>query len=409
MTWIKSNGAFLFGLLLISLLLSLWSYVFVDPNLLLINQPWWVELQNWFWQARGEWSLLSLQYVFLLFAWWVLYIWGSRVVGKISRPFLLFLALIIAVLWVGHNALSHDIFNYLFNAKLLVEYGVDPHSRTALEFASDPWVRFMHNIHTSAPYGYGWTSMSVIPYFLGFGSFFLAYIAMKAWMILGLTLYLWLGWYLLQNSSLSDKAQRFWLFAVNPLLLWETVLNGHNDVWMMWPALASLALLTNNKRSWWQILLAAGFLAFSISIKLATAVLIPIALFLLLWPVVQKRIKKISSLLGRLGEHLFLHWADYSAVALLIPLTTDRSQQFLPWYLIWSWSFFPLLRWNWLRWLLLALSLTSLLRYLPWLQSGLEYSDEIQLQMRIITWSALAIIPVALVFTRRVGWLPKSK
>jgi hypothetical protein len=313
---------------------------------------------------------------------------------------------IVLVLWLGHNALSHDIFNYLFNAKMVVEYGADPHVRTALEFSYDPWIRFMHNVHTSAPYGHGWTMLSVIPYYLGFGTFLLTYLSFKAWMLIGLVLYVLMGWVLLRRRSFSDTGSRLWLFALNPLLLWETMLNSHNDVWMMWPALAGFAILTNKKLKWWQVLLATGLFAFSISIKLVTVVLIPIALFVLLWPLLRKKVPAILAWVGSVGDHVFQYWADYAALALLVPLATDRSQQFLSWYLIWSWAFFPIIQWKWLRNLLLAFSVTSLLRYLPWLMNGLEYSELVQTQMRMITWSA---VPITLLFTFFIFWKRKAQ
>lgn len=382
------------GLILVAGLLSFWSYIFVDPNLILISKPWWLEIQQWFWQYLGQWQLLSLQFTFLVFSWFALYFRGAQKGSAVTPTSLLGFCFIIFILWLGHNALSHDIFNYLFNAKMLIEYGADPHIRTALEFSYDPWVRFMHNIHTPAPYGYGWTVLSLVPYFLGFGSFLLAYLALKAWMVLGLVLYLLFGWVLVQRRKFLDWNERFWLFALNPLLLWETVLNGHNDVWMMWPALACFAILSNKKRLWWQIVLACVLLGFSISIKLVTVVLVPLAIFMILWPLLRKKVLLVSQFLGRLGEHGNRFWAEYAAIALLIPLATDRSQQFLSWYLIWPWAFFPLIQWKWLRMLLLAFSATSLLRYLPWLVNGLEYTDAVQLQMRLVTWSAVGIAAI---------------
>jgi len=398
------------GLLFISLCLSFSSYAFVDPNLLLLNSPVWVEVQQWFWQALGHWDSLALGYFVLVSGWWGFYLWGAKRSSSLKpSPLWLAVALCVGILWLGHNALSHDIFNYLFNAKMVVEYSSNPHVRTAIEFAYDPWVRFMHNIHTPAPYGYGWTAVSLLPYWLGLGSFLLSYLAMKAWMILGLGLYLSLGWRLLDKWPVSDRRQRLWLFALNPILLWETALNGHNDVWMMWPALAAFFLVIKKDRQLWHVVLAGVLLAFSISIKLVTIVLVPIILFLVLWPLLKNGISKLSIWLERLGDHLYGFWPEYASLVLLVPLVTSRSQQFLPWYLIWSWSFFPLHRWRWLRWLLLALTVTSQLRYVPWLLNGLEYTTRLQQEMRIVTWTAVPLVIVLGMISLRSKLLPKNK
>lgn len=407
------------ALVIISLLLSLWSYTLVDPNLFLLSQPWWVELQSWFWQNRGDWAVLAAGYGILVLAWWAVYLAAPRLVQfrawperKIPVVFLAFGAMVIAVLWIGHNALSHDIFNYLFNARMVVEYGANPHVCTALEFAYDPWVRFMHNVHTSAPYGYGWTALSLIPYIAGMGTFLLAYLAMKGWMVLGLLLYIFFGWRLFREAQpqADNRVELLWLFVANPLLLWETVLNGHNDVWMMWPALAAMWLLFRSQKTkqWWMIVGTAVLLGLSISVKLVTVVLIPFVVGLLLWPWLKQHLSGNWRPVRALGEHLSRYWAEYAVLVLLAPLVTQRSQQFLPWYLIWSWSFFPLVRWSWLRWFLLALAFTSQLRYIPWLLNALEYTDALQVQMRLVTWSALGVA-VVLLIKQGWKWLPKSK
>jgi hypothetical protein len=80
-------------------------------------------------------------------------------------------------------------------------------------------------------------------------------------------------------------------------------------------------------------------------------------------------------------------------------LFTTRSQQFNPWYLIWPLSFLPFLRSKTLKAGLVVFSFTSLLRYVPLLFVG-GYSEAVQLQMRVITWSAIAITCGWLVLTR---------
>src|SRR3990172_6981226 len=63
--------------------------------------------------------------------------------------------------------LSSDIYNYIFNAKMVWVYGANPHRQVALNFPDDQWLRFMHNTHTPAPYGYGWTMLSLVPSVIG--------------------------------------------------------------------------------------------------------------------------------------------------------------------------------------------------------------------------------------------------
>lgn len=365
-------------------IVSLWSYAYVDPNLVLFNHPVFTSFQNSMWSWRSQPATSVWLYLSMIPILWASYAWLLSGLPKLSsrQRWIVWLG-VVGVLLLGQNALSHDIFNYLFNAKMVVQYGADPHVKTALDFAFDPWVRFMHNIHTPAPYAYGWTAISLIPYLAGFGKFLLAFIAMRLWMLGGLFLSV------LAVRSLSRKDPLgWWSVAFHPLILIETLLNGHNDVWMMWPVLWAFVVAQSwrqhrwgETRLWGKIALVAALLALSIAIKYVTVLLIPV-FFLFLPP--------LHPLLEKLREIFAPWWADLSAVALLVPLVTARSQQFHPWYLIWALVFFSLCRSRWLRLVLLGLSISSLLRYIPWLESNLEYTPIVLAAQRAITATGLA-------------------
>jgi hypothetical protein len=284
-------------------------------------------------------------------------------------------------------------------------YQANPHQQVALDFASDPWTRFMHNIHTPAPYGYLWTGVSLVPYLVSGGKFILAYFLMKTWMGLGLMLYLFAIWWLLKQSKFHDTSTRWWLLALHPLLLMETLLNGHNDVWMMAPAVLGLGFAWRYPGKLWSLILSLLALLFAWNIKLAGIVLLPIAA--LLW---------LKPWWSRLGSHLEqrLEWwekwsMDFSAVLLIMPLFIARSQWFHPWYLIWALSLWPLVRNTWLRWFLFGLSVSSLWRYVPWLLGDLQYSPEILLQMRLISWSGGIIALLVLIGKKLYKAIPSKK
>lgn len=377
---------------LIALGLLGWSYTLVDPNLVLLPFSWSFALQQWYWHWGANRQLLALLYFCVTLLWSGGWAWFQVRAAKktfTGKQWFLTLSPIILILFLSYNALSHDIFNYLFNAKMVFFFHVNPHERVALDFAYDPWVRFMHNVHTPAPYGYGWTLISLLPFMFSFGKFLPAYFLMKMWMILGLVAYLATVWWLLGKEKLEKKQTRFALLAFHPLLLIETVLNGHNDVWMMWPALLAIGLLRHRKRKPQTWLLVIGLWLFSISIKWASMVLLPILLGLWLEP----WLKKISHqpIWIWLINWLSQNWAQWSALFLLVPLFTSRSQWFHPWYLIWSLAFLPFVNWRWLKASLIGLSLTSLWRYVPWMLNNLEYTPQVQWQMRCITWSGAVI------------------
>lgn len=384
--------------------LAAWSYTLLDPNLILLNNSAVIAWQQWWWQWSGNQWIVTLGYILPMALWWLWYARFSADTSPVrawmERPAEFkqvwwILAAVTGVLFLGHNALSHDIFNYIFNAKMVVVFGANPHVQTALEFASDPWVRFMHNVHTPAPYAYGWTVWSIIPFLAGGAGkvgFLLVYLSMRFWMVLGLMAW----WYALWQACqliwpMQREARWAWtLGALHPLVLLETAMIGHNDVWMMAPALLSLVLVAQRPVTWKKIVMSVLLLAFSISTKYVTVLLVPIWGALLiegLWRTQLLRWMKYFRISPRLlPRHI---WPELATLAMCVPLFLLRSQQFHPWYFIWVLSFWPLLRLSSLRLIVLAVSVSSSFRYFPWLWNDLQYTSEWLQQQKLITWSGV--------------------
>ena len=377
------------GTLVLSLAYAIFSYSLTDPNLVLTSwQPYW-NFQQLMWQYFfNNRQLLTITYGVLIVGWFALYLWGLKLTYSIKetaqqqtwlkKRFFIGWLIAISPLLLSYNALSHDVFNYIFNAKIVWVYQANPHVSVALDFATDNWTRFMHNTHTPAPYGYGWTALSLIPYALGFHKFLPTWLIFRLFAVLSVGLLL----KVLQKLSRQLRGQPLsfhclWLVFFNPLLIIEVVSNQHNDLWMMVPALAAFWLIMRlpTKHNWPKIVGSAALLAFSISIKLGTAVLLPfwlIGIARAFWP----KIKRVFS-----WERLLL----FSSIALFIPLLTERSQQFLPWYLLWSLVWLSLVKARWWRAWVLVFSFTALLRYLPWLQA-LEYNGQVLLEQKWLLW-----------------------
>ena len=367
-------------------LYAFYSYALLDPNLVLNSHPLYWQFQQFMWSLGYHQRFLSLLIytgiiTLLIVSWKCIASSALHLRKSVLITALFFLC-------VAHPALSHDVFNYMFNAKMLVKYQLDPHVHVALEISSDPWLRFMHNVHTPAPYGHAWTYFSVVPYVLGFEKFTIILFNFKLLMLIGWIIWLWILRKIatsLQGTFLEtgkDFLNRWWVLAFCPLILLEHVGTMHNDLWMMIPLLASylcafvaLKMKTKKRR-----LLFAGIVFFLLSVwmKIVSIVVLPILATLWILVFASKEKNKIF---------LFFQpwWADASALAFLIPLITARSQQFHPWYLAWSLSFYPFVRSRLMRAVLIAFSISSLYRYLPFLSIG-EYSDALLLQQRLITW-----------------------
>ena len=376
-------------------LLAWWSWTLTAPNLVLTAwTPYW-QWQQWLWQTFysnrffiTQFYLFSIVGAFLAFIFLLIYKKFATV-----KQFFFTLILLTLPLLFSFNALSFDVFNYLFNAKMVAVYQANPHQQVALNFASDPWTRFMHNTHTTAPYGYGWTAVSLLPFYLGFGKFLPAWLAFRFFNLI----LLGSAFFIILSGQKKIFKQNNWftlaLFFFNPLVLIELIMNIHNDLWMMLPALFALILIYPQRKNknfspikiknlFFSILL----FVFSVSIKYASLILLPFWLFLFLLPFLGK----IKTKLQVLFQFLYHYFFDFAAVLMFLPLLTSRSQLFHPWYLIWSLIFLPFVKNKIVQTSFLILSFSSLLRYLPYLQEN-GYNDYTLFYQQLISLTPVLI------------------
>jgi len=428
---------FLFWLLLV--VYAFWSYSQTDPNLVLINwQPYW-RFQTWFWQlaaAHRDW--LVRVYIGLIVALFAVYWqlvrffsqkkWAAVATAAQSKLLLLVWLVVISPLIFSYNALSHDVFNYIFNARMVVEYHANPHVQVALDFPTDLWTRFMHNTHTPAPYFYGWTGLSLIPYSLGAGKFLITWLNFRLFAVISLVLLFWSFLLLSKKLHWQLELKNLTLLFFNPLLLIEIIANAHNDVWMLALFVLSLGLLMGDVKKK-RLIISILLLVLSISIKYATALLIPVWCGFLFLGVLVKMLSGRLAMFKPLAEKtsvLLTRLFFLSASVLMFGLLfLSHSRQFLPWYLTWSLLWLPLILTNkennlinflsrlpligklglalekisqfelkvissWGLWLL-AFSFSSLLRYVPWLMTG-EYLEQTNSQEKLITWGGGILI-----------------
>lgn len=386
-----------------------WSFILTDRSLLYSATSLFVAFQNFFWQFADNRVLHTGLYAVLVGSLFVLYASMVRTISygniRVPKHAVLYIAVFYGFFIFSNPALSYDLFNYMFDAKLVVQYHLDPHVTSAYSFmGQDDWVRFMRNVFFPTTYGYMWTFLSLFPFVLGMGKLLLVFLSFKLFMALGLLTLFSLQRFILRRFSRKSVSQTYAslaLFFLAPLVIIETLSSGHNDVWMMLFAFGSLSLLffgnvafdIEVKKSHKKLLttgvrIAASFLLLyaSSQIKRSTALLLPVWAVLaggLLFPWLA-----IPTFARRIYILIASYWADISALLLFAPLFTELSRQFHPWYLLWSFSFIAFVKVKMLRILLLSFSVTSVLRYLPILSIGV-YSDDILSVQKMITWSAV--------------------
>jgi len=254
-------------------------------------------------------------------------------------------------------AFSYDFFNYMFTAKTVLIYHQNPYVVTPLQFAGvDPWTNFMRWTHLTTAYAPLWIGMTLVPYILGLGYFVPTLFAIK-FMVAGW--FLVTAWALARCVDTIDRNQTtlaLAIFALNPLILVESLVSSHNDVVLT--AFAMLAIWAYLKKDYWSSWL---WLAFSIAAKTITFVLIPVMLLR------KNRMWMLAAILVGLG------------IVLL-------KREFLPWYWVWVMPFVALISENVrLTRFALIVSLGLLVSYAPFLYFG-DYGATEQLWKTASIW-----------------------
>lgn len=380
---------------LVLALYALFSFSLTDPNLVLTTwSPYW-NFQQWMWQTFFSNHQLLAQTYFVLLAAALVGWYGllKSLPTELGYKRVLVMALCLGVpLLFSYNALSHDVFNYIFNAKMIMVYGEDPHVQVALDHSDDLWTRFMHNTHTPAPYGYGWTVFSLLPYSLGFGKFLLTWLAFRGLNFLAVPILFVVLMRLAQALKAKVYAKDFAALFFHPLFLIEVLSNNHNDLWMLIPAVASMWVLfkANKKPTLLSLFLSLVLLCVSISTKMATIVLLPFWL-LGVWRYISvaAKGKQLPAQFRRVMDTLYAlsieNFGIIASILLFVPLFSSRSQLFHPWYLLWAFIWLPLIGVKWWRVLLFAFAISSLFRYVPWLLAG-GFEGNVLQQQQAVTW-----------------------
>ncbi len=258
---------------------------------------------------------ISFLVIFHLFYFFFLYLaHGKKINAKKAWTLILATA---AVLVFSYNTYSYDLFNYIFDAKIITHYHQNPYLRKALDFPGDPMLGFMHWTHRVYPYGPVWLVLTVPLSFIGLNFFLPTFFLFKLLMagsFLGTTYYIGK---ILKKISPEKEVWGIIFFALNPLIIIESLVSAHLDIVMLFFAVWSLYQLINKK-----YIAAIVLLAISIGIKFATAVLLPVYLVVIF---LQLKNKKID-----------WSFVFFSSLILMIGtvIYAARLSNFQPWYLL---------------------------------------------------------------------------
>ncbi|MBI5045131.1 MAG: hypothetical protein HZC02_04340 [Candidatus Levybacteria bacterium] len=363
-------------LIFLSLLLFLYSFTQVDLGLTLTRASIFATIQHAF-QYIGFFNrplstfLLTILIIGFTTTYFMYLLFIKR--QPVSKAHLWRTIFIVSgVLALSYTAFSYDIFNYIFDAKIITFYHQNPYLHKALDFPGDPMLSFMHWTHRTYPYGPFWLGISLPFSYIGLQFFLPTYFLFKGLALMGYLLTVYSISRILQMVSPKHETLGIAFFALNPLVLIESLVSGHNDIAMMGVGMFGFHLFLKKK-----YFLSFIILIFSAGIKFATGFIIP--LFALLY--VFRRKNTQFSWESIFFSLLIAMIASFGAMMI-------RSGQFQPWYLLVILPFASLLSRH--RYVLIPffiISFGALLNYLPYFYSG-NWDDPIPsilLQINSIT------------------------
>lgn len=202
-------------------ILTVYSFALIDPNITFFQTRWWEVFREkiiyfGYYQRNISW-LIYLFLIILLFVFHYFFI-------KKYRQFNPILIAIFtgSILLISYPLLSHDFFNYMFDARILTYHQQNPYLFKALDFPSDPWLRFLQWTHRTYPYGPVFLLITLIPSFLSIGKFVLGFLFFKLTFMI---------FYILGVFYLNKINKKYALiFATHPLIIIEGLVNTHNDL-----------------------------------------------------------------------------------------------------------------------------------------------------------------------------------
>jgi alpha-1,6-mannosyltransferase len=181
--------------------------------------------------------------------------------GTATAALLLGLPLIfVGVLLSGYPLLSNDIFKYVFDGRILAVYHENPFLKVPADYPDDRFYDLVYWKAVVNAHGPIWRILEAISASLGGERCSSAILAMRIWPTLAYLLTIGVVWLMLRSSCPERAVVGTLAYAWCPLVLFESVQNGHNDVVAVLPLL--LALWATRSGGWRLavVLVAVGFL-----------------------------------------------------------------------------------------------------------------------------------------------------
>lgn len=237
------------------------------------------------------------------------YVGASNVnIGKKEiRVVIIFFIIFNATLFFAWPLTSVDIFTYIHTSRVLSIHHANPYIASFNDFPNDAFSQVIKNCWSSYPTPYGpiFTIISSLITFIGKKSLLLSLYLLKLLFVCANILSVYLIQKVFKNYQLT------FLYAWNPLILFEFCCNGHNDILTILLLLTSFYFLLRSPEKLTNYYLAFVFLFFSVLIKYITAIFVPIFILLVIKKI-KTRKEKIKFTILTMLISLFLIFIFYA-------------------------------------------------------------------------------------------------
>ena len=338
--------------------LFFYSFTQIDLGLTLSQWSIWQVAQKFFqnigYFQRPLSSFIFVFIVLMLFSFYLLILWTVKRNNFTKKQAWFLIISTVVILTFSYNSFSYDLFNYIFDARIITNYHQNPYLQKALDYPYDPMLSFMHWTHRTFPYGPVWLGLTVPLSFVGMQFFLPTFFIFKALMSLSFLGTVFFIGKILRRVNPAAEVFGVVFFALNPLVIVESLVSSHNDIAMIFFAIFAIYLIMNKK-----YIRSLIFLILSIGIKFASAFIFPVYLLIYFF---EKK-KKTAN-----WEFVF----SLITILMIIPvILASYRTNFQPWYLLNVLPFAALVSRRYYFFIpSVVLSLVSLFQYLPFLYLG---------------------------------------
>jgi len=344
------NTVFVTGFFVILGILTIFSYGFIDLNLHLSDNPVFLRfaepLSHLVYQARPVATGIFFIILLCMFAGYLLFLKQGKKFFPTNKKLLATIIVSAVILGFSFSAFTYDLFNYITTAKVAYTYHENPYIVMPIEIPNEPYLAFTRAANKVALYGPVWIAITAIPHYLGGGNIWRTIIAFK---FMNVAVYLLMTYFIYLVTKSTDNVI---FFALNPLLLIETLVSGHNDIYMMLLALVGLVLWQKSDLKY--KFLACLSLFASWWVKGATIVIGPLFFF-----------RKLSFE----KTVVMTFWLLAFVLFIIAPL----REELYPWYAVWlvsTASLLPFKRYPFIVGFTIVLTFALELRQMPYIWMG---------------------------------------